>query len=300
MSEQNDEPEMLEEATELAKANNELDEAFKCINNQLKKSTARKDENKDEKIKFQKIFAELKALEVRALADAKAELIVQLNAILKKPTDEKEEKRLEKQFGEGILEVIGRLTVHTEGGKGHHLDLGPYKWIVVTYEDKDKGHKEEYCLALSQQLLDTESGNPHTAFGKIQFWHNLQGTAEAGGDPNGAPVSSVIEDSTSSNQGQNYYFLKYFAEKAYPVALTRTRRGEARIPWNKENCLPWGLVNLDKPEIWQLQLDMADPLYDPKKVAETFIDFVMEDLKKKKEDLKKKKEDLKKKIESPE
>ncbi|MBK5211153.1 MAG: hypothetical protein JJE36_02390 [Coriobacteriia bacterium] len=285
MSDKKSTQEILKEDNDSKKPNNELTEAFDCISDLLKKSTARK----DEKIELDEIFAALKELEVSALMIAKAELRVQLNAILK-PTGEEEKEQLKKQLGGGKLYV-------RQGGDPNSTkstDLLPFRWIEVTYERTDEDdtyHKENYNLALSQQLLDTTTGNTHTAFGKLQFWHNLLGDAQVGDGgkrkekvhPNEFPVKHVEEKHPASNhalnKGKNYYFLKYFAEKAYPIALIYGCRDRSALPWGLDKLEDWSETNLELDDAEKkLQLDMAHPDYKPEQVAKTFIYFVMKDL----------------------
>ena len=56
------------------------------------------------------------------------------------------------------------LDARRSGGRSKANDYRNYQWISVKFEGR------EYLLAAHHGNLDTRTGNPHTQFGRIQFW----------------------------------------------------------------------------------------------------------------------------------
>ena len=56
------------------------------------------------------------------------------------------------------------IVARRSGGRSQKNDYRNYQWISVRFGDR------EYMLAAHHGNLDTRTGNPHTQFGRIQFW----------------------------------------------------------------------------------------------------------------------------------
>ena len=56
------------------------------------------------------------------------------------------------------------IVARRSGGRSQKNDYRNYQWISVKFGDR------EYMLAAHHGNLDTRTGNPHTQFGRIQFW----------------------------------------------------------------------------------------------------------------------------------
>jgi len=185
-----------------------------------------------------------------------------------------------------------RLTASPSHGR--RPDLWLYRWVNVIFEEPTGGERRCYDIAMSQQLLDPRTGNPHTAFGKVQFWRDLVGDAEKGGNPFG-PCPRLRRMPEDPGEGRettgpdaaprpldcsesDFLRLDYHAWKAFPAALTRSNRPRL------EDERPWGLRGF----VWPAaegsttpqapQLDMAAPDFDPRHVARCFLALVRADL----------------------
>lgn len=127
--------------------------------------------------------------------------------------------------------VISGYTVKVKGKSGRKPDLNQFKWIDIFAED-EYGHKENFCITLCQSLLDTKTGNPHSSFGKLQFWCGLETGPgkEEGGDPHHVAQKVEICDEDSKKYGKPEV-LHYFAKKASPEAIIRSLRSKVN-QWN--------------------------------------------------------------------
>jgi hypothetical protein len=56
------------------------------------------------------------------------------------------------------------IVARRSGGRSKKNDYRNYQWISVKFGER------EYMLAAHHGNLDTRTGNPHTQFGRIQFW----------------------------------------------------------------------------------------------------------------------------------
>ena len=59
------------------------------------------------------------------------------------------------------------IVARRSGGRSQKNDYRNYQWISVRFGDR------EYMLAAHHGNLDVKTGNPHTQFGRIQFWRGI-------------------------------------------------------------------------------------------------------------------------------
>ncbi|MBQ9002024.1 MAG: hypothetical protein IJ087_09240 [Eggerthellaceae bacterium] len=159
--------------------------------------------------------------------------------------------------GEPSREIMKEFAVGWGSGEGLHH----YHWIPVVYRD---GVRERcYVLALCREDLDVNSGNLHVDFAQLQMTRPSYAGSEIGGQANPAP--EPVEGG---------YLLNYRSDDSFPRAVRDY--GENRQPRTVlDDDRPWGYSGFEG----QIPtLDLADPAYDPRKVAAFFMRLIMRDL----------------------
>lgn len=185
------------------------------------------------------------------------------------------ERNLESQIQDFNQKLDKHHHINVYGGRvgtATSPDLLPYKWIIVNYNNESTNETRNYMLALNQDLLDLKTGNPHSCFGKLQFWRGLKGIVEVGGSPNDAPVKLVTNEVSKDRSPEKYYELHYCAHKAFPTALVRSSRNGNDSPWD----LSIAVGELESFK--SVELDLASPGYSPSEAAKLFLRLIELDI----------------------
>ena len=185
-------------------------------------------------------------------------------------------------FSIKFKESSKQLRFNRRCGMTTGVGLEWYRWLILDYYQNDK-YIRSYCLGLCREDIDTNTGNIHQDFTKLQMSKCCFLTNERSVNPR----PYITEDK------DEFYTLHYYAYNCFPTAI-RSEIDNDSSPWGYDSFYKTFAENnrITEERAKEIIIDMGpkimdrtnetnedeDDKYDPKKVASFFLQLCAYDV----------------------